>query len=254
MLHLMGDAKQSPRDADEQPYALSSTQWSVVLAAGSSHSDVARGALAELCEKYWQPLYFFVRRRGYSVEEAQDLTQAFFADILERDALKQVARERGRFRSFLLACLKNFLSDEWDKRRAQKRGGGIPTVSLDFTSLEGGQPPQAVDNLTPEKLYERQWALAVLDQALKCLEQDYASSGKAQLFEMAAPALTGGPGDLSYRQIGEQLGLSEGAVKVAVHRLRKRYRKHLIDVISQTVGEKDDVEDELRQLMTAVSE
>ena len=249
----MGNAFSNSERGDGKKHTMSSTQWSVVLAAASSQTEVSRGALEQLCAKYWRPLYYYVRRRGYGVEQAQDCTQAFFADLLDRKALKRVEQGRGRFRSFLLACLKNFLSDEWDKARAQKRGGGLSALPLDFALVERSAPPQAVNHLTPEKLYERQWALSVLDEALGRVEREYVDAGKQELFAAMAPVLSDSGLNTPYLEVAGAHGLSEGAFKVAVHRLRKRYRNHVRAVIRETVTEGDDIEDELQELLRAVS-
>lgn len=231
------------------PPQFETTRWSVVLDAGGHQTTAARKALTTLCETYWPPLYAFLRRRGHSPEDAQDLVQGFFLRFLEKNYLSAVDPERGKFRSFLLASLKHFLADEWDKAQAQKRGGGALHLSIDFAtasalSLAGGP--------TPEKAYERQWALTVLDQALTRLQDQYTQTGKEHLFTALKNLLTAQKEDISYRQLAETLGLTEGAVKTAVHRLRRRYRKLLRAIIAETVATKGDVDEEMQALMAAL--
>ena len=221
------------------------TRWSLVLAAGAS-SD-GREALADLCEMCWYPIYAYVRRRGYSVEDAQDLTQAFFATLLNKESLARVQPERGRFRSFLLQAMQNFLANEWDRRRAQKRGGGQEDLSLDFLRAEErfGEEPEAPH--TPESLYQRRWAMMLLDRGLGSLRRDYERAGRGEIFSTLAPCLTGAA--RPYGELARSLGMREGAVKVAVHRLRKRFGEMLRREIAETVENPEDVEDEMRQLL-----
>lgn len=229
------------------------TQWSVVVAAGSDQTTLSRNALAQLCETYWFPLYAYVQRRGYPREEAQDLTQEFFTRLIEKNALKKAKRDLGRFRSFLLTSMNNFLADQWDKAKAQKRGGGMSPISLDFVSAEGHPVFEPAHNITPEKLYERQWALTVLDTVLNRLSEEYTESGKQDLFQGLKPVLTSGKGVVSYQDLAVKLGISEGAIKVAAHRLRKKYRVKLKGVIAQTVANKEDIEDEIQHLFAALA-
>ena len=229
------------------------TQWSIVVKVASDQTTVSRKALATLCENYWRPLYAYVRRRGYPREEAQDLTQAFFTRLIEKNALTSANRDLGRFRSFLLASINNFLADEWDKATAQKRGGGVAPIRLDFASAEDGPTFEPSHNLTPEKIYERQWALSVLDTVLHRLAEEYNASGKDALFQGLKPALTAGQDAVSYKALAEELRLTEGAVKVAAHRLRKRYRAKFREVIAQTVANKEDIDDESQHLFSALS-
>lgn len=228
------------------------TRWSLVLSAGRSSSPDSKKALAALCETYWRPLYAFIRNRGHPEEEAKDLTQEFFTRFLEKDYLKDVDRERGRFRSFLLASLKHFLANEWDKATAQKRGGGKVPLSLDFARAEGWTSLEPSHNLTPEKIYEREWALALLDRVLQKLRGDCEASDKGALFDRLKPVLVGGVDRMPYKEIAEELDLSEGAVKVAVHRLRQKYRDSLRNEIAQTVENAEDIDDELRCLLSAL--
>ena len=228
------------------------THWSVVLTAGRSDTTRARAALENLCQTYWPPLYAYVRRRGYSSEDAQDLTQAFFARLLERNAVAAVAPEKGRFRSFLLASMNHFLSDEWDKARAQKRGGG-QVISLDFQSAETRLGEIPAENFTPEKAFEHRWAITLLEQVYQQLGEEYRAQGKGRLFDALRTALAGASDAAPYAELAKQLALTEGAVKVAVHRLRQRYRALLRETIADTVSTPDEVEDELRYLFRTLA-
>ena len=228
------------------------THWSVVLTAGRNDTTRARAALENLCQTYWHPLYAYVRRRGYSSEDAQDLTQAFFARLLERNAVAAVAPEKGRFRSFLLASLNHFLSDEWDKARAQKRGGG-KVISLDLQSAETRLGEIPVENFTPEKAFEHRWAITLLEQVYQRLGEEYRAQGKGTLFDALRTTLAGASDAAPYAELARQLDMSEGAVKVAVHRLRQRYRGLLRDTIADTVSTPDEVEDELRYLFRTLA-
>jgi RNA polymerase sigma factor (sigma-70 family) len=229
------------------------TRWSLVLKAGRPDSSRSRAALEQLCRSYWHPLYHYVRRRGYRPEDAQDLTQSFFARLLERDSLAHADPKRGRFRSFLLASLKNFLGDEWDKARARKRGGGQAALSLDFETEERQLSLEPADPRTPESVFERRWAIALLDQVYRRLETEFASVGKAGQFAALRVTLTAPRGSTPYAELAGRLGMSEGAVKVAVHRLRQRYRALLRDTIADTVSGPEEVEDELRHLLQVLA-
>ncbi len=229
------------------------THWSDVLAAGRNDTPHARTALETLCRNYWPPLYAYVRRLGHSPEDAQDLTQEFFARLLERNTVARADPERGRFRSFLLASLKHFLAHEWEKARARKRGGGasIVPLALDTTETRCAPPPAAGD--TPDQAFDRQWALSVLDLVLGRLRKEYADCGRDDLFLALKETLSGGRSEIPYRDLGGQLALSEGAVKVAAHRLRQRYRELLREEIANTVASPDEVEEELRNLFRALT-
>ncbi len=195
------------------------------------------------------PLYAFIRRQGESPHDAQDLTQAFFTRLFEKDYLLAVDRQKGRFRSFLLASLKHFLSNERDRARAQKRGGAQGPLSLDFENAESNYQIEPIDQLTPEKIFDRRWALGILERAINRLRQAYTADGKAVLFDQLKPTLTEARGSTSYAALAVQLGISEAAVKMAVHRLRQRYRQVLRAEIAETVADPDEVEDELRQVL-----
>lgn len=224
------------------------TRWSVVLAAGRD-STQAHDALEHLCRVYWYPLYAYVRRQGHSPEDAQDLTQSFFAKLIAKHYLGDVDRSKGKFRSFLLASLKHFLANEWDKARAQKRGGGQTVVSLDAETRYGLEPS---DEASADKIYERRWALTLLDEVLKRLRDEYAADRKGKLFEELKETLTAGKSEVGYAEIGMRLGMSEGAVKVAVHRLRQRYRDLLRAEVAETVASPEEVDEEIRALFAAV--
>jgi RNA polymerase sigma-70 factor (ECF subfamily) len=228
------------------------TRWSLVLDAGTELTPRGRAALATLCELYWYPLYAYLRRRNHSAEDAQDLTQGFFARLLEKHALHIVDRTRGRFRSFLLASLDHYVSNERDRDRAQKRGGGTSPISLDAAMAEDRYKLEPPDPWTPEKIFDRNWALTLLGRVLERLRTDLHAEGKGELFDHLKVYLAGEQGAPSYREIGAALGMSEGAVKVAVHRLRRRYRDLLYDEIAQTVSTQEEVELELQYLMESV--
>ena len=232
--------------------AFVTTHWSVVLTAGRSDTTQAHNALAKLCQTYWHPLFAYVRRRGHSPEDAQDLTQSFFAHLLEHNAVSTVSPDKGRFRSFLLASLNHFLSDEWDKARAQKRGAG-KVVSLDTESAETWLRQQPSENLSPEKAFELRWAITLLEQVYQRLEEEHRQQGKAELFDALRTTLAGPGNSAPYAELASRLGMNEGAVKAAVHRLRQRYRALLRQTISETVGSEAEVEEELRYLLRTLA-
>jgi RNA polymerase sigma factor (sigma-70 family) len=232
--------------------AFVATHWSVVLTAAHSDTTQAHDALAKLCQTYWHPLYTYVRRRGYSPEDAEDLTQGFFAFLLEHNAVSTVSPDKGRFRSFLLGSLNHFLSDEWDKARAQKRGAG-KVISFDTQTAESWLEHVPSQNLTPEKAFELRWSITLLEQVYQRLEEEHRQGGKAELFDALRTTLAG-PGDSApYAELGQRLNLNEGAVKVAVHRLRQRYRALLRETIAETVATEAEVGEELRYLLRIVA-
>jgi RNA polymerase sigma-70 factor (ECF subfamily) len=228
------------------------THWSVVLTAARSDTPRAQAALEELCRVYWRPLYIYVRRRGYSPEDAADLTQEFYRLLLERHSLADVRPDKGRFRSFLLAAMNHFLSDAWDKARAKKRGAAR-VMAVDVSELETQLAGLAGGALTPEQAYERQWALALLDEVYQRLQREHQEQGKAELFAALCPALAGSRETQPYSELARGVGLSEGTVRVTVHRLRQRYRKVLREVIADTVVHPGEVEDEFRYLLRVLS-
>src|SRR5262245_57785383 len=228
------------------------TQWSLFLIAGDAFSREWLEALATLCRTYWYPLYAFVRRQGYSPEEAQDLTQGFFTRLLEKRYLRDYQRERGRFRSFLLASLQHFLANERDWVRAQKRGGRVCLLSWDAV-IQAGENRYSLEpasNVTPEKIFEKQWALTILDAVLQRLHLEFIEAGNAHQFDRLKPFLTGDEERIPYRQLASELAMTEGALKVAVHRLRHRFREVLRGEISHTVSNPQDIQDEIRYLMS----
>jgi RNA polymerase sigma-70 factor (ECF subfamily) len=227
------------------------TCWSLVVAAAKLPGVSADAALAKLCQLYWYPIYAFVRRRGYAQEDAKDLTQEFFSRVLEKNYLEDADPSRGRFRSFLLAAVRHFLANEWNRQRTQKRGGGMLTIELDSQTAEGRYRAEPADPENPEKLYERQWALALLDQVMASLREKYVLDGRLDDFEKLSPLLTG-TAQLPYANLAQQWNTSEGAVKVAVHRIRKRYRALLRQKIGETVIDPADIDDEIRFLISSL--
>jgi RNA polymerase sigma-70 factor (ECF subfamily) len=228
------------------------THWSAVLRAGGSDTTRARAALEQLCRNYWQPLYAYVRRSGHSREEAEDLTQEFFARLLAQNSVARADPARGRFRSFLLTSLKHFLANEWDKARAQKRGGGAQLLRLEFDTAETRCGSVVAPGDTPDRAFDRQWALALLEVVLGRLRQEYRDAGRKEMFLRLKDTLSGGRAEIPYRELGGRLGMSEGAVKVAAHRLRQRYRELLREEIANTVAGPEEVENELQALFAAL--
>mgnify|MGYP003590404874 CR=1 FL=1 len=238
----------------ESARAFATTHWSLIArAAVQDRSPGARTALETLCRLYWYPLYSFVRLSGSPPADAQDLAQGFFLQLLKTNFLNDVAPQKGKFRSFLLASLKHYLANERDRARAQKRGGGQIPISIDEQDAEGRYRLEPIDQMTPEKLYERRWALTVLDRTLARLREDYAASGRMALFNGLKEDLAGGERALTHAEIGRQLNMTPGAVKVAAHRLRKRFRDFLRTEIAATVSSPDEIEEELRHLFRVLS-
>lgn len=228
------------------------TRWTIVIAAGKRDAPGARAALETLCTAYWYPLYAFARHRGRSRQEAQDLTQAFFADLIEKHTVEAADRTRGRFRAFLLGAFKRFASKERDRERAQKRGGGQAVLRLDFEEGERRYALEPAHDLTPERVFDRQWVLTLLEEVLDRLRDEMAAEGKGVLFEELTAFITGA-GDLpAYREVAGRLGMTEGAVKVVVHRLRGRYRAILRGAIADTVETAEEVDGEIRDLLRAL--
>lgn len=236
-----------PRDV------FATTRWTVVLTAGRKSSPDSDRALAELCQTYWYPLYAYVRRHGHSKEEAEDLVQAFFERFLARNYLGGLASARGRFRAFLLASLKHFLANEWDKTRRLKRGGHIEHLSLDWQEAHERYHLEPPDLASPDRLFDRVWALALLARVVERLAEDCARDGKRELFARAKTFLTLGSAAIPYAAAARELGMDEGALRVAVHRLRKRYRELLRDEIAQTLTDPAAVEEELKSLRAALA-
>lgn len=229
------------------------THWSAVLAARDQNSSQAEEALAELCRTYWYPLYVYVRRRGYSPAEAEDLTQDFFARLLEKNYVGHITPGVGRFRSFLLTSLKHFLANEWDRAQSQKRGGGKMIFSLDDHDPESRYQFEPMEEVTPETLFDQRWALTVLERVLARLRAEFVATEKAELFDQLKIFLSSDETGCSYAEIAARTGLKEGTVKVAVHRLRRRYGELLRAEISNTVSDPTEVEAEVRYLITVLS-
>ena len=246
------DSTAAPETARQ---AFASTQWSLVLTARDGEPRQAQDALASLCTAYWRPLYAYVRRSGYSPEDAQDLTQSFFAHLLEKHALEHVDPSFGRFRSFLLASLKNFLTNQWRRDHAMKRGGATFIVSLDdMAQAERAWSAEPAESLTPERVYERGWAMALLNRVTARLEAEFVAAGKARIFARLRPYLTG-DGTTPYADAAAELEMGEVTVRVSVHRMRGRFRDLLQAEIAQTLADPEDsraIEQELRFLLTVL--
>jgi|SRR6185503_10254096 len=229
------------------------TRWTVVLSAGRKSSPQSDRALGELCQIYWYPLYAYIRRQGHSKEDAEDLVQAFFARFLEKNYLEGLSAERGKFRAFLLASLKHFLANEWDKSQRQKRGGGAQHLSLDWQSADERYHLDPPDAASPDRAFDREWALALLERVITRLRDESAAAGKSALFARAKGCLMVGESAIPYAQAAKELQMDEGAVRVAVHRFRKRYRELLREEIAQTLSDPAQVAEELRSLQAALA-
>ena len=264
---LHGASAAGPADADGAPAlgasapraaagvrqrpAFSTTHWSLVVAAGARTCDASRRALSALCGLYWYPLYAYARRRGYGPDHAADLTQGFFTRLLEQKIVRGADPRRGKFRSYLLGAFKHYLSHEWAKAHAKKRGGGREPVALDVAGAEARYLLEPAHELTAERLYDRQWATTVLELALRELARQSAAAGKAKQFARLKEFLAGGTG-ADYRHAGAELDMAEGAVRVVVHRMRKRYRQLLREQIALTVPSPEEVDEEVRDLFAAI--
>jgi RNA polymerase sigma factor (sigma-70 family) len=229
------------------------THWSCVAAAGGRDDGRAREALARLCDGYWYPLYAFVRRRGHGADEAMDLVQGYFVRLLETGVLASADPARGRFRSFLMADCSYYLSHRRARALALKRGGDRHPVSIDAGDAEGRFLAEPADGLTPERLFERAWAMTLLERVVNLLREEYESAGRATAFDRLKPILIGGRGEVPYAQIASELGTSEAAIQAAVYRLRRRYAGLLREEIATTVADPSDVEDEIRALFAALT-
>ncbi len=229
------------------------THWSVVLAAANQESQEGSAALEELCRTYWYPVYAFVRRQGYEVADAQDLTQGFFAHILSRGFLKRASPAKGRFRSFILGALKYFLADEWAKLQAQKRGGGLMPVFLDAQTAEARYRLEPLDLMDAEKLFERRWATALLDRVLARLEEEFSNTSQKRVFDELRVFLLGEKPSATYAQVASALQMTEGAVKVAVHRLRERFRELFREEVVHTLEDPGELNDEVRHLFSVLA-
>ncbi len=234
--------------------AFVTTHWSVVLASAEHDSPRARAALEQLCRTYWYPLYCYIRRRGYSHEDAEDLTQGFLLRWLESKSFARADASKGRLRSFLLGGLNHFLSDQWDRASAQKRGGGQPMLSfLDTQAADERYRRESVDERTPEKLFNQRWALTLLDQVLARAQQEFDTAGKHELFQRLRTFLIAGAGEESYAQVSAELGMSREAVKKAAQRMRQRYYQLFREEVAHTVADPAEVEEELRYLCAVMA-
>lgn len=235
-----------PREGAVGPQWFATTHWSVVWQAKQADASTGAAALEKLCRTYWPPLYSYIRREGHNAAEAQDLTQEFFARLLSRDYLQQLHHQQGKFRSFLLAYLKNFLSEQRRKAGAQKRGGDYAFISLDTTTGEAGCFLEPVDELTPDQVFERRWAQTVMQTALTRLRAEYSARGQTALFDRLQDYQPHDPGGQSYAQLGGEFGMTEAAVKSAVQRMRQRHRELLREEVAHTVTRPEEIEEELR--------
>lgn len=249
----MASGRSSPESVPSGPREFRTTHWSVVLAAGDNASPQSAEALEKLCRIYWLPLYAYVRRSGRGPEEAEDMTQAFFEHFLESNAVSRADRQRGRFRTFLLTSLQNFLSKEWQRACAEKRGGGRALLAWDELSPETRYQPETASELTPDKVFDQRWALTLFQQALVRLREEYAAGGKREQFERLKDFLSAEVGEGVYANVAAQLGMGRSAVAVAVHRLRQRYGQLVRDEIAHTVASPAEVEEELQYLIKLVS-
>jgi RNA polymerase sigma factor (sigma-70 family) len=240
--------------AVHRPAQFATTHWSVVRRAGVNGTPESREALETLCRTYWYPLYVYIRRRDHSSEDAQDLTQQFFALLLKHDYFRLADPKRGRLRTFLLRALENFLTNEWHRARRLKRGGGATILPFNLESGEERYGRESATHLPPDRAYERQWAMTLLDQVLGALKAEYASSGNLRVFVELADLLWGKESSVSFAQIGRRLGVTEGAARGAMHRLRMRYRDRLRLEVAQTVAEPVEVDEELRHLISVISQ
>lgn len=244
----------APEGSNPSGYGFDTTQWSVVLSAARSDPKTSHEALEMLCRAYWRPLYGYVRRSGRSREDAEDLVQGFFASFLEKKAVEDVDRERGRFRAYLLACLKHYMCNEWRRERSQKRGGNALHLPLDWEDAEARYRLEAPQSLNPDRLYDREWTLTLIEQVLDRLQSEAEADGKGAHFEHFKKFLTFDRGEIPYDQVAVATNMSAGAVRVAVHRLRKRYRALLREEIGRTLSSHERLEEEMKALFAALSE
>jgi RNA polymerase sigma-70 factor (ECF subfamily) len=228
------------------------TCWSVIVAAQDPGTPAAHEALSTLCHAYWYPLYAYIRRQGHSPEEAEDLTQEFFARLIEKDFLAEVDRSLGKFRSFLLTACAHFLANQRDRARTWKRGGRCSIVSLDFAAAEARYGKEPSHELTPEKLFDRRWSLTLLDHVLGKLRDDYIAKNKGQLFDCLRVCLLGDKDVVPYERVSQELGMTPVAVRVAAHRLRQQFRESLREEIGKTVESPEHVEEEIRDLFASL--
>jgi DNA-directed RNA polymerase specialized sigma24 family protein len=233
--------------------AFHTTSWTLVRAAAADSAADSREALATLCQKYWQPVYAFIRRRGYDREQGQDLTQGFFALLIEKNYLLDSDQDRGLFRAFLLTAVKHFLANEWDRTHALKRGGAQVLISIDLVGAEKWHASAPMEHETPESLFERRWALSVLESVVAKLRAEFASAGKTAEFEKLSVFLNKDSDSGRYETLAQEMGVSSGALRMSVHRIRRKYRRLLREEIAETVSRPEEVDAELRFLLSALS-
>jgi RNA polymerase sigma-70 factor (ECF subfamily) len=250
----MSEERSNQETQETAARAFHTTHWSVVLAAGEEGSEQAAAALARLCQTYWFPIYAFIRKKGLSPEQAQDFTQEFFAGFLEKNYVAKAARDRGRFRAFLMSSVENFLHNQHDRAQAQKRGGGQALLSLDYQDAEQRYQIEPVEESDPATIFEQQWAATLLETILNRLREEFSAEGRAGLFDELQGHLWGDAGSIPYAELAKKSGLTEGNVKTIAHRLRQRYRALLREEIAHTVAKPGDVDDEIRHLMRIVSQ
>ncbi len=251
-LRIMSSTTSSPRSPASDAW-FGTTHWSVVLSAQARNSPASDQALESLCRAYWPPLYAFVRHQGTSPQDAEDLVQEFFSRLLAKDYLAAVDREKGRFRTFLIMAMKRFLANEWDRLRAQKRGGGQPTLPLDTTLAETLYQETAPLGLTAQMTFDRQWAVTLLRQALDRLRSEQEVAGQGPQFQVLSGFLTPEKDKVPFGEIAAQLGVTEAAARMAVHRLRRRFRELFREEIAQTLAREEDIEEEIRYLVSVLS-
>lgn len=249
---LMDSNSSDSQTPDVERRAFATTSWSMVLEAADSDQENQTLALAELCQAYWFPLYAFVRRKGIGRSEAEDMTQAFFTELLEKNRLAHAEPSRGRFRSFLLASMNNFIAKQWRAEKTLKRGGGQTVLAIDYDDADQRYATMPVDDVTPEKIFELNWALSVLENTIERVRQQYQETGKGELFESLKGFLTSGDA-VPYEVLAEETGMKVGALKVAAHRLRQRYGQQLRLQIAKTIADPEQVDEELRLLFSALS-
>jgi DNA-directed RNA polymerase specialized sigma24 family protein len=242
-----------PRTSLTRQAVFYTTRWSMVLSAQGKASGDAFESLELLCRQYWAPLYAYVRHRGHAVHDAQDLTQSFFGRLLEKEWLTSAERERGRFRSFLLMALKRFLANEWDREQTLKRGGGMHFISLDAEQAEGMYAAGLLTTMPADSLYEKRWALTVLDNVMRRLREEHEAAGRSSEYEQLRTWLTAERGTIPYDELGSALGMTPASARSAVHRLRKRFREVFREEVAGTVASPDDVEDEMRAVVAALA-
>ncbi len=240
-------------DAKSRPGLFSTTHWTVVVEAGDQDSPGAKAALESLCDTYWYPLYAFARGLGRSPEAAEDLVQSFFVQLIEKNSVRVADRDRGRFRTFLLTAFKRFITNDWNRERAQKRGGGVKPISLDPVAGEERMGRDVAATDTPELAYEKRWAGTLIEKARNALEQEFIAAGKGDRFTALEPHLVGDPSAMTYAHLAKQFGITEGGVKAEAHRLRQRYRNQLRAEVAKTVLHQEEVGDEIAYLMEVLS-